>query len=646
MKTILFFLVLTLISINTYSQVAYYDAIALRRHVVFDSTKIPDPPPAVTWHYRGLRFQNDTLNSKNILGILSKYTDSVNNVNFHVDTRIVNSFALNPFISKYLPGAPASGVSIPSSLTNSIGNINVSSLADGVTKFLIKRAKDELFISVISKLQDSTAFPEFVILFPNTMALMKSFNSWEYSNVTNTLKEAFDKDLQQLLADIPKLNTLALNPKLTYSKEVKERVNAIKDFFNSAEARVYIAAMQIGNGVITGEKMPDIIHTIAGAGYLSDIPNCTPDVHNAIRLFDIISYSLRSNVNGTNYISAANFTALINDPVLRNLYFGLLYAQLKNENIQFASVNIANVINTDYHSTAAYIDSLISKSSPLDNAMASLSNAKKKGEKDLTTYWSAIFESANQFLQSSTDISLIDLTLKFPPQIQNAVNYSTQTIAIAHDIAIRNYSATIVGLNTFIPTTEKDAVFKEFFIKYGSFAANIVEAQNSDDVESAIESVALPVGSYTIKQKSMWNISLNGYVGYALDFNAGVSHGIYAPIGFSGSWGLSEKRNLGAVTIFASFIDVGNLVSYRLANDSLATFKQDIRLESIISPSAQVFYEIPTTPISVGCGWRRTPKLFYSSNTGFTTIQPRSVFNVSVLIDIPILTLHNAPFKE
>ena len=61
--------------------------------------------------------------------------------------------------------------------------------------------------------------------------------------------------------------------------------------------------------------------------------------------------------------------------------------------------------------------------------------------------------------------------------------------------------------------------------------ANIVNAKSANDAQAAIESAVLPVGSYSIKQNSIFNVSVNGYLGYEYEFN--YAQGIYAPIGFS-----------------------------------------------------------------------------------------------------------------
>jgi hypothetical protein len=199
----------------------------------------------------------------------------------------------------------------------------------------------------------------------------------------------------------------------------------------------------------------------------------------------------------------------------------------------------------------------------------------------------------------------------------------------------------------FLISKQKEAL-KKSLLKYGSFIAAMAQAETSDDVKNVIESAALPAGSYSIKQKCRGSWFVNGYMGYAWDINNIKAlnnvdlylHGIYAPIGVSTNFAICKNKNHkgGAFTIFGSFIDVGGLAAYRLTN-STDTLKQQIKLQSIISPSLQVMWEIPKTPFNLCLGWRMTPILYYSGNSTFETIQSKHVFNVSLLVDIPIFTI-------
>ncbi|MDP9230376.1 MAG: hypothetical protein M3O67_06870, partial [Bacteroidota bacterium] len=181
-------------------------------------------------------------------------------------------------------------------------------------------------------------------------------------------------------------------------------------------------------------------------------------------------------------------------------------------------------------------------------------------------------------------------------------------------------------------------------LKYGNFMASVVKAGSANEVQNAIEAAALPAGSYSIKQRSALNISVNGYIGYAFAYNGGLyAHGVYAPVGICLSRGLNKKY-AGAISFFVSFIDVGSIASYRITNSPTEELKQEVRLESILSPSAQFILGLPKLPLAVCAGWRLTPKLFYSNQQGFTTIKPQNVFNLAILVDIPIFNIHNKPY--
>jgi len=188
--------------------------------------------------------------------------------------------------------------------------------------------------------------------------------------------------------------------------------------------------------------------------------------------------------------------------------------------------------------------------------------------------------------------------------------------------------------------SHENSELRHSILKYGSFIATVAQAQNSDDVQNAIESAALPAGSYSIKQKTTGSIFVNGYLGYAFDISKYklYMNGMYAPIGISINIPFCKNHNAGAFTLFGSIIDVGGLAAYRLTN-STDTLKQIIKLQSIISPSIQVLYEIPKTPFNICFGWRMTPSLYYSGDKTFTTIESKHVFNLSLLIDIPFFTI-------
>jgi hypothetical protein len=195
-------------------------------------------------------------------------------------------------------------------------------------------------------------------------------------------------------------------------------------------------------------------------------------------------------------------------------------------------------------------------------------------------------------------------------------------------------------------------------LKYGTFMSAIIDAKTSDDVEAAIESAALPVGSARIKRESTFNIALNAYCGpymgyervYDLDpkwMSASKStvnsYGLTAPVGISVSYGGNCKRakNHSSYSLFLSVIDIGAIASFRFS-DTLTEVLPTIQLKNILSPGIFFSYGIPKSPISVNAGWQMGPLLRkVDAQINENTYSDRYVrVSLSICIDIPIVNFY------
>jgi hypothetical protein len=192
-------------------------------------------------------------------------------------------------------------------------------------------------------------------------------------------------------------------------------------------------------------------------------------------------------------------------------------------------------------------------------------------------------------------------------------------------------------------------------LKYGNFMANMIKAKNSDDVEQAIESVALPVGSATIKKHSAFSIALNAYVGPYLGSEKirGVdatsktnAYGLTAPIGFSINSGWLKSKTYGfSVSAFFSVIDLGAPVAFRFADNKTEEIPT-IQLKDIISPGAFLSIGIPGVPLSVNGGWQMGPNLRKLTGSAATATSDRyDRFSISLVVDIPIFNIYKTQSK-
>ena len=215
------------------------------------------------------------------------------------------------------------------------------------------------------------------------------------------------------------------------------------------------------------------------------------------------------------------------------------------------------------------------------------------------------------------------------------------------------------------------------------FAANIAEAQDAEDVEQAIESIALPAGSYSIKRNSDCSIALNAYVGLSVGLDVVLENGalgwpsqtgassdddrsreednhlplvsgIAAPVGLAFSWGLAEH----SVSLFLSVIDVGRFAAYRLYERSEDRLEEgaETTLGDIFAPGSHFVWGLPKLPVSFGIGAQLEPPTRYVVNTNEGTTSgvsdtrirnPKPLLNFKVelfaAVDIPLFNFYTKP---
>lgn len=653
---------------SSFGQNSYYDALSLKECVVKGKFVLNSDTTDISSNFKMAKYlniinkyyNNEFKNPKDLHNNLGDYDPRSPNKNH------------NPFFAKYLnPGNIQSFNLTQSSKENVlnslpagisfIGSTNVTSFADGLAKFLIKRSKQELLVSFFEKMPEfEKKYPEFRILFPNTTVLINNFESWEYANIINTLREAFDKDLKELLTNLPKIASIDMNSAITsdWTVEACNRIIEYQKFLNSEQGIAISSSLLIGSQFLSGNKLPDIINNVASKEKLEKI-NLSDDekekkIKNALAFIRLISNSLRSNDVNKSYVTSIEIKNLLKDPITRNIFFGLLYRQMQNELIEFNGFKVSEFLTLQNIDGASnYIQNFVDQSILVSEAIKKLKEDKMKPNANLEDDWAAVFQTVNNFIPTITNVEIIDSRIKLPNEIQQIVEKSQFATTVAHDIAIKNYSAAIVGLLKELSdnnTNEEFNEFKTFFVKYGSFAANVVQAQSSEEVEEAIESVALPVGSASIKKKTCFNIALNAYLGlfYGNEYLADKTTnkwapigGVYAPVGITFSWGLnSNGKNWGSISTLINVIDIGAIASYRL-QDSTTENLPEVTLQNILAPGIGLIYGIPDYPLSIGYTYQLGPAL-RSIELEATTVseQMNKRWQFFLAVDIPIFNFY------
>lgn len=208
---------------------------------------------------------------------------------------------------------------------------------------------------------------------------------------------------------------------------------------------------------------------------------------------------------------------------------------------------------------------------------------------------------------------------------------------------------------------ERTDRFREKLFRYGTFMADVANANSSGDFEAAISSIALPVGSSQIKRSKPSSLELGAYFGAALSqerlvLPPGVSApeleeevfgaALFVPVGFSYSRNIGGNKSL---TLFGSLLDLGALTAFRLESrnndgdgatvDRLPQF----RPANVIAPGIHLMYNFPKSPFTLGFGVQDGPSVRKFTLAGETRVREarstRAMLTFSV--DVPVFRFFN-----
>ncbi|HVX49269.1 MAG TPA: hypothetical protein VHB48_03895 [Chitinophagaceae bacterium] len=434
--------------------------------------------------------------------------------------------------------------------------------------------------------------------------------------VTDTITFAGKKDSAIKLTTILRALRDSVN---TYEQRVKEYIVFAKNFAGKAkEVDEYIEAI---NNKAKKDVDYNDYYKVYNAG-LDLIEGCfsivnLPYIKNAIS--DTVKNSIVEKANKLMYVAR---TA------------GEIYVDVRTKNYSSAILNTTVIYDTLFNSKEAF-DNVAKSVKYIDSIKTANNNALKAAVKNATDKFSFSLKGQSNFEVSPQAINVLDADIAVIPGISDSVK------AILDTAVIEAWQSANTNTNT---------ALKEKLLKYGTFAAAVAQAQNSDDVKKAIESIALPAGSATIKKGARFNVAAQAYVGFQAGHLAdGVNGfakinnmGITAPIGIA----LSTKTNFGgAHSLFFSLVDIGAIVQYRFAEpDASLSDSVKVRIENIFSPGAFYVFGVPKWPISIGAGFQWQPSLTRLATDKATVAESSGVrYNLFIAVDLPLLNLHNTP---
>jgi hypothetical protein len=661
----------------SFAQIAFYDAQSLRDSLVKGNFTI-----------------SDTTKIKFYGAVLVKYLPA--DYKHRDDPRAIlrdlahsKSPYFNPFLAPMIEteqfaavSAPLTTPSIGSILPSSIGSLDVTALADGMAKFLVKRAKQELTITFFDNFKEviaDTIYRDLRTLFPATYATLTAIGDqiYYYDAYLQMLRDSFKKDLR----DIPLHLPIIFDNHADYFAHHPE-VEAI-----------FRSGLYVYDSLNYNKTFGPILRNYP-ITYLNKLnPNIKASVQTAI----LISESLRDTAivirPNAYWVKAQQIETLVDDSIAFKIYLGLLYQQAKNDSITFAdNVSLTSVLDSvavKYNIYSAAYRTYFLEVGDKMNTLTMLINDYKtlSGDTVKLERYSQYVSVGIDLLETATNIGRLGLCEPFVLKVNHFFEYTQVSLSnylttirsaanLVCDIKQRNYTSAIVNTVQIYTATFSDTLMEtgKTMLKYGTFMASVAQAKTSDEVESAIEATALPVGSARLKKESCIDVSLNayvgGFVGMETDQSTGVTstntiYGINAPIGIA----LSTSYNLTwdwignncwrcplylaylpaypfkSITLFGSILDLGAVTAYRTQNDTISNLPK-IALANIIAPGIHIVLGVKGAPISLGFGWQIGPQLrdVTSTITEISNVQGHR-WAAFVAVDIPLLDFYNIPNK-
>jgi hypothetical protein len=624
-------------------------------------------------------------------------------------------FENNPYILDYLNNRyPAKDAARPQSLNvqaqvknalSAAGGLDVTNIAHGFAKFLVKRTKEELNIAFFTRFKeelDKEEYKDLRTIFPHTFRALRAIGEdiYNYQSYMQTLRECFERDLAGILTTMPQV--------IDNHPEFFERQPELEAILRSG----FYIAQGLQNKKHPGDILADYPVT-----YLD---KSDKNFKAGVLTLQLFSKSLRyytpeeSDAEKNPYwIREAQLKKLYDDRNLLSLYLGLVQEEVRKTGVVFRANGVDHKLDelianafTDITSNVpkyeTFIRAFAEKSKTVENNLEALKGIRK--DSILVENYYSFFTSTINLLHHVAALEELphvpDLKLR-----ETATRYldpAQMTCDMVIDVNRRNYGSAIVNAKQLLALlfeTKTDETVKSLesdlssagepekkqltfeikslksgqeimgsFFRYGTFMSSVVQAETPEEVEAAIEAFALPSGSSRIKRESQFNVALNAYVGLftGVEKIKGVdmdnelnTFGLTAPIGISVSTGkhkfFGQGKGHWSYSLFVSLVDLGAVTAYRFkttASDT-ATVEQvpTIQLKDIFSPGAFFSIGIPKSPVSINLGAQMGPNLRRVTTTdqGLTHEYSNSVYwrySISVLVDIPILNFYTKTRKQ
>lgn len=307
------------------------------------------------------------------LKILGNYVNKKNMTRADIQ----NAFSKNPFFQiETIKINPQDNINLDKIDVKNLAGLDVTSLSQGLSQFMIERAKEELNVAFFERFKKFTEEnDEIKLLFPITTQRLSNILSFHYSQMLTQLREAFYEDLNNLPDHVIKLLEEGENFKdLKQLPEVVIAINSIK-LIRQIE---YLSPSDLI------KQLPQLYSKIDTSDLSTAQKQNLENFKTSVELAVIFSESLTDISDDRYWVSSSDFynNVLKNDTTTL-IFLGLVYQQIERESLKINDTLITERIKNDkdiqwYKNRIKEFIYLINK---IDNTVYEINQAKKENIK-------------------------------------------------------------------------------------------------------------------------------------------------------------------------------------------------------------------------------------------------------------------------
>ncbi|SEP24128.1 hypothetical protein SAMN05444671_4728 [Flavobacterium sp. CF108] len=332
-----------------------------------------------------------------------------------------------------------------SNISSMVGGLDVTNLADGFARFIVKRTKEELSITFFEKFKkELDDNPNIQTVFPQTYKSLNVIDKeiYMFKAYIQTLREAFKSDLSNLPENLP---TIIDNNPDFFNEHLELKASLLSSFY---------LADQIKNGTHPGiivEDFPD--------EDWADV-SINQNYRAAFKTIKLFSRSFRNSNGGNVYwLPYSEIKKLFQNDNLLKLYLGLVVKQAQLDNITFEksdkkTQNLNEIINSaaslpnNINSYRTFIKEIVQKTQTIEikiNELPVTENDSLKFEK----YYSIISNTLD-LMKKAVKIETLPhfpkLNIKLKEDSNRYFDMAQTAADAAVDVNRKNYTSAIVNI--------------------------------------------------------------------------------------------------------------------------------------------------------------------------------------------------------